>query len=388
MSHGERAHSALGASGMSRWSKCPGSVRLEAQFEDQTSPYAEEGTRAHEVAEQALQGDVDAHNLCHGDDPEDMAGAVQGYLDTIRADIPEQEAHAQHIEKKFDLSAVYPGCFGTADFVLWLPDRKLLRVFDYKHGQGIAVEVRDNPQMQYYALGALHELGYPADEVEMVIVQPRCPHPDGPVRRWRVPAIDLIDFRADLVDYAKATEDPKAQLIPGDHCRFCKAAGTCPALHEKSKKIARRQFRADLTYDPQVLSDTLQWLPVLEAWCKSVREFAYGEAEHGRCPPGFKLVRKQGRRAWANPEEALPKLAEKVGVDVSDLHRHQPLPLGEAKKVLQSTGLKAKEADALLDEYTVIPDTGTALAPEDDRRPPVRKDAKELFDPTNKPLNH
>lgn len=357
---------------------------MEADAPEQSSSYAEEGTRAHELAERCLYGGHDAEYVLGLDDPDDMAPAVQVYLDTIRADIPEGTQHAQHIEKRFDLSKVHPGCFGTADFVLWEPGAKLLRVYDYKHGQGIPVEVIDNPQMHYYALGALLELGYPADEVEMVIVQPRCPHPDGPVRRQRIKAIDLIDFRADLVDFARATEDPNAPLVPGDHCRFCRAAGTCPALHEKSKEIAQRQFRSDLSYDPQVLSDTLKWLPVLEAWCKSVREFAYGEAEHGRCPPGFKLVQKQGRRTWANPEESLHALAKRVGVDVNDLHRHQPLPLGEAKKVLQGTGMKVKEADALLDEYTVIPDTGTALAPEDDRRPAVRKNPHDHFKPTAK----
>lgn len=367
---------------MARWSRCPGSVRLEAQAGDVTSPYAEEGTRAHELAELALRTVRDADSCLQGDEPEDMAPAVQVYLDTIRGDIPDQQAHAQRIEQRFDLSRVHPGCFGTADFVLWEPARRLLRVYDYKHGAGIAVEVRDNPQMQYYALGALLELGYSADEVEMVIVQPRCSHPDGPVRRWRTDALELLEFRADLQDYAKATEDPDAPLVPGDHCRFCKAAATCPELQKKSKAIAQRQFRSDLTYDPQELADTLRWLPVLEAWCKNVREFAYGEAEHGRCPPGFKLVQKQGRRTWANPDESLPELAQTAGVDPADLYRHQPLPLGEAKKVLQSTGMTAKAADAMLDEYTVIPDTGTALAPEDDRRPAVRKDPREHFQPT------
>lgn len=372
------AHSPLGASGMSRWSKCPGSVRMEAKFPDQTSDYAEEGTRAHELAEKCLRAGADAVELSEPGGHQEMSDAVQVYLDTIRSDIPDGP-HSQRIEQRFDLSSVHPGCFGTADFVLWDEKARVLRVYDYKHGQGVAVEVRDNPQLQYYALGALLESGFPAEEVEMIVVQPRCPHPDGHVRRWRIDTMDLLDFRADLADFARATENPDAPLVPGDHCRFCKAAGACPALHEKATEVAKREFTPQ-AYDPKQLADTLAWLPVLETWCKNVREFAYAEAEHGRNPPGYKLVQKQGRRTWVNPDEQLPALASKYGIEPDELFEKKPVGIGAAEKVIRNAaGLKAKEAKAALDEYTVIPATGTTLVAESDPRPALRKDPAAEF---------
>ena len=48
-------HAVLSCSGSSRWLACPPSARLEQQFPDQTSVYAAEGSKAHEIAEQELR---------------------------------------------------------------------------------------------------------------------------------------------------------------------------------------------------------------------------------------------------------------------------------------------------------------------------------------------
>ena len=49
------AHAILSASGASRWMACPPSARLEQQFPQSTSTYAEEGTLAHELGEITLR---------------------------------------------------------------------------------------------------------------------------------------------------------------------------------------------------------------------------------------------------------------------------------------------------------------------------------------------
>ena len=48
-------HAKLSASGAKRWLNCPRSVALEALFPESTSPYAEEGTKAHAAAEKAIE---------------------------------------------------------------------------------------------------------------------------------------------------------------------------------------------------------------------------------------------------------------------------------------------------------------------------------------------
>ncbi|KRU10731.1 Protein of unknown function DUF2800 [Clostridium pasteurianum DSM 525 = ATCC 6013] len=42
-------HAILSASSASRWMACPPCARLEQKFENRTSPYAAEGTLAHEL---------------------------------------------------------------------------------------------------------------------------------------------------------------------------------------------------------------------------------------------------------------------------------------------------------------------------------------------------
>src|SRR3546814_16725691 len=81
--------------------------------------------------------------------------------------------------------------------------------------------------------------------VERVIVQPRAPHRDGPVRRWETTGMELLDWAVELVDAAKRTARPDAPLNPGEWCKFCPAAPTCPALRQKALDVAKAEFAED-----------------------------------------------------------------------------------------------------------------------------------------------
>src|SRR5690606_23962457 len=137
---------------MHRWSRCPGSVRLSEGLENRSSRYAEEGTAAHTLAEQCLRNGYTAarfvgkwiypHDESLGrwlfDGPADgryeitdeMAEAVDVYLETVRDDY--KPGMDLLIEHRFNLDNVYKGLFGTSDAVLYDPETKLLRVYDYK----------------------------------------------------------------------------------------------------------------------------------------------------------------------------------------------------------------------------------------------------------------
>lgn len=371
----ELAHSTLGASSMYRWSKCPGSVRLSKGIPTTTSSYAEEGTRAHEIAAETLKTGM-LPEVPGLDD--EMRDAINTYLSAIQDDTSYygEGGDLMLIEHRFNLESVYPGCFGTADCVSYFQKTRRLIVYDYKHGQGIPVEVQEhgtaNPQLQYYGLGALISTGYPCDEVELVIVQPRCPHPDGPIRRTTLPAMELLDFCADLIDYAKATERPDAPLHPGDHCRFCPAAGICPALHTQSQLVAKTEFAPTLSYEPKTLSETLHKLAMVEAWAKSVREFAYGEAMHGRTPPGWKLVPKRATRRWKECA-TVESISQLVGLPEEHLIDAKLKSPAQIEKMLASHG------KTLIEEFITAESSGTSLVPDTDRREALRKDPKAEF---------
>lgn len=351
------AHSRIGASSMSRWSKCPASVRLSKDMPNISSSYAEEGTKAHELAEILLTKSVYKFNEYEYDD--EMLEAVQVYVDFIRSFKPTW----LKVEEKFHLKDLHPDLFGTSDATLYFEEEKLLTVVDYKHGKGLAVEAESNPQLMYYALGALMKTKAACSHVEMVIVQPRCFHPDGPIRRWKIPVTDLIDFSADLVDYARKTEDPTAPIVSGDHCRFCPAAATCPALHEIAINSAQEEFSPAFSYDPAKLGDILGKIPAIEAWAKSVKEFAFREAQAGRLPPGYKLVPKRANRKWRNEETAEEFLLLELGLSPVEARQEPKL-----KTPAQIEALLPKEDKKRLEEIVIKESSGDTLAPVADKR--------------------
>lgn len=376
------AHSKLGASSMYRWSACPGSVRLSEGIEKVESEYAKEGTLAHELAALMLVAPHSAEILTP-QYPPDMVEAVSTYVKTVKEDAGDNKIL---IEQRFDLSTIFPGCFGTADAVVYDPHSRILRVYDYKHGQGIVVEVENNPQLKYYGLGALLSTGYPCSEVELVIIQPRAYHPDGPVRRWRTSAIDMVEFSADLYDFAEKTQDPGAKLVSGSHCRFCPASGVCPELSAKALAIAQTEFKPAPSYDPEVLSETLKKVDMLEDYAKSVRAFAYAEAQHGRCPPGWKLVPKRPSRHW-KPQSTIDALSETF-----KLKKESLIHPAELKSPAQVEKLLSKEQKKIFGDFTISISSGLALVEESDLRPSALVGAETEFskieaDHFNQPTN-
>jgi len=371
---------------MHRWAACPGSVRLCSTVENRTTEYAAEGTVAHGLAQVALDPGLPPETYLGGKRSADgyefivsqeMVDAVNIFVESVNDDeIPGGKLFVEH---KFDLSHIYAGLYGTADAVVWRPDEQLLIVKDFKYGAGVPVEVKDNPQLRYYALGALIDLGLPAKRVRMEVVQPRCPHPDGPIRAEEIDAIDLMDFSTDLIDYAKATEDINAALEPGEHCRFCPAAGICPALHAKAQNTAAQVFGADAPYAGDKLADTLHWLPILEGWIKSVREFAYTEAEAGRTPPGWKLVAKRANRKWHDADAAIRALAA-LGLGEPELYGVPALRSpAQIEETLTARKMKPKERTEALEPLVIKESSGNTLAVDSDARPAVKEAAADAF---------
>lgn len=349
------AHSKIGASSMHRWAACPGSVRLSRGIPNTSSVHAEEGTKAHELAELILTSKF----VNYDDYDFEMIEYVQMYVRFVQEE--RKNAKDSGIEERFDLSELHPGLFGTCD--AWIYDGETLHVIDLKYGQGIAVEAENNKQLKYYALGALLKLKLPCKTIRMTIFQPRCFHPEGPVRSHEVSVLELLDFSSDLIDAAIETEKSDAKLLAGEHCRFCPAAPTCPELHETAIEAAKNEFSPAYSYNPEKLGEVLSLIPAIEAWAKSVKEFAFREAEAGRVPPGFKLVPKRAHRKWKDTASVEEKLLQDFGLTYIEVHDSPPLKSpAEIEKLLDKEG-KAKLAE-LYDKGS----SGNTLAPVTDKR--------------------
>jgi hypothetical protein len=386
-------HSRFSPSTAERWMTCPGSVVLSEGMPEDESEYAAEGTRAHAFAERWLL----MHFAQHGASPfigsadEEMAKHVKVYIDEcIRLNTKGSKVFT---EKRVSLS---DDVYGTADFILWRPDMRILYVRDLKYGSGVVVNVERNIQLRIYALAALVTMKLPAALVNIGIVQPRYDHPDGSVRSIDFDLADLLDLHADVLDAVQRAKEAEAAsrswqsnggtgsrwqdryLVPSDKgCRWCRAAAKCPALKEKAQSLAKKVFAPDLAYDPVDLARTLDFLPILEGWIKNIREFAYGEAEKGKDIPDYKLVEKQAIRKWkegVSPEE----LRKVLGCLPAEIWKPAELiGIGDAVKL--APGNNARERDLALESFVERKSSGHTLVHISDKREPVRIDAKAAF---------
>src|SRR3546814_10204798 len=96
--------------------------------------------------------------------------------------------------------------------------------------------------------------------------------------------MELLDWAVELVDAAKRTARPDAPLNPGEWCKFCPAAPTCPALRQKALDVAKAEFAEDgALVLPDVstlpLSDVLHQVGMIEDWCRRVRDYAHHESD-------------------------------------------------------------------------------------------------------------
>lgn len=385
-------HARLGASNSHRWFECPGSVTLSEGLPNDSSSYAREGQCAHAVAETCLNNGHDAADMIDRviagfediDVDEEMAEAVQVYLDEVRRETAQADDAELSIETKFDLSHIHKDCFGTNDACVYFPSQAKLVVFDYKHGRGVPVEVERNSQMMYYAIGALTgKHNRPLAEVELVIIQPRCPHPDGPIRRWATTPIDLLNWIAELKDAAVATEVEKPVFKAGEWCKFCPAAAVCPTLKQHVQDAARADFAADgsvvvsdpATYSKEALKQALDDADVIENWVRSVRSFAHHEAEAGRIPPGYKLVPKRPQRKWKSEERLYEEMASYKFTPDQLLTPGKLRSPAQMETFLKEQGLPKTILAPLWHSVS----SGSVLAPLDDKRESVKPEAATEF---------
>lgn len=291
--------------------------------------------------------------------------------------------------------------FGTSDCTLFQMFERVV-VIDYKHGQGIPVEVEENEQGMYYALGVANDLDWAFNELDLVIVQPRCPHPDGPIRRWTTTAKRLREFEEELRIAALATEEPDAPLNAGDHCTFCKAAAVCPQLREQSFAQAGIDFEdtgeliLPLPLGPEdsdeALKQRMDAIPLLDIFIKTTMaeaERRLKSSETGEACFG-KLVRKKSNRAFRSdlkdeitgePINALDHLVS-LGFPREALY-NEPKPKSPAQVEavrpadlitrLKREGVKSpvQWLKKTVAEVTHKPEGGITIVPLSDARPAV-----------------
>jgi hypothetical protein len=362
-------HAILSPSAAGRWLACPPSARFEEQIPGETSPYAEEGTLAHELAALLLSARA---GVFRGDQARfnDMVNQVYANAAFSREMYDHAEDYAGVVldkggdvlvEHRYDLSGHAPGSFGTADATVFTRDA--VHVIDYKYGAGVRVSARENKQLMLYALGALDESrrrGMTPAAVVLTIVQPRA----GGVSSWEEPVKALERWAVEtLRPRAVEAIAGGGEFAAGEHCRFCKARPRCRAYFALFEKMEGVKDAREMTDDELAL--VLRHGDTLSEWITSVIKNATARLETGQAIPGFKLVEGRGRRSFTD-ETAVAVMLGELGYALEEIYDTKMRAMTDIEKRM---GKKAFAA--ALGEYVQKTPGAPKLAPEDDDRPAV-----------------
>ena len=292
-------HATLGPSACHRWAYCPASVLLSRGMSDEPSPYAEEGSKAHRLAELTLSVKWALMK----------AEEAAAEMDAIKAELPEAEQHVakyvetvdaieknevlfHDVEMKLDLTGITgePDASGTADCVIITKASKELyelHILDFKYGMGVPVSPVQNAQLGMYALAALNEFDpggefFAISTVYLHVIQPRMDnikfwavsrkgleetfllnikkaadralhlleHPDELKKDW--PFQPIVDKRVTF-DETKQTgavehviAEPRGDFSSPANaetvCKWCKAKATCPVLRQQLADTLAGEF--------------------------------------------------------------------------------------------------------------------------------------------------
>lgn len=361
-------HARFSPSAAKRRIMCPRSLRLEELFPETESPYAQEGTAGHSLAEWELRQYL---NKRKGKRPqseyytEELREAVDEYVQYV------VDAHKEGlsawadtrllVEFRCDLSDYAEGCFGTADAVV-ISDGAV-EIVDLKLGKGVEVSAKENEQLKCYALGVLNAFAplYEIKEVKMTIVQPRLKN----LSSWSLEPDELLDWGENVLKpAAELALKGEGEFRAGEWCRFCKAKATCRARAEANLELARLEFKEPELLSPEEMGQVLDQADEIKHWVEDVYRWAQESAIHkGLKFEGYKLVEGKSMRKYTDTE-----LVEKAALEsgYSEIYETSLLGVSAMEKYMG----KKKFAE-ILGELVVKPRGKLCLVKNSDKREEV-----------------
>jgi hypothetical protein len=369
------AHSELGASGMDRWSHCPGSFGL-SRCERHKAPtiHAATGTVAHTLIEQAFSiwnaggrpGDglagsegvtveVDGYDITVDADMTAGVRMMLDYMDFRRRELKVSPLVEQTVflDSYFPVSEPPPvRMFGRCDVQFRAGD--FVEIVDYKNGSGVLVNVTDNMQLMYYGAGVLAELTaqglWPA-RIRLTVVQPNARTPEK-IRSQDLTTLDVVIWVDEvLVPAVRACEDPNARFVTGSWCRFCPVAHACPALLGAAREAARTQF--DDSAESDTLAERLALAERVILWAEAMKGFGLLRIKEGLRVPGWAEVPTRPTRKWTDTAAIESLLA---GFDIWDKKLRSP---AQVEKLLKKS---SPDTWGLVSPYVESKSSGTKLA--------------------------
>jgi hypothetical protein len=418
------AHAQLSPSKRNRWALCPGSIREEAKYPEQSGGAAAiDGTHTHTLLEVCLK-DGDQYAEFHiGVEMEDddgkfvvdkeRAARVQVALDYIDKRISEGNMTLLS-ESKVDPAFLLgrDDLSGTVD--VQIIGNGVLELIDYKDGMA-PVDAKGNMQLEQYAYGVLagYKLpvngAYPFDTVRMTIIQPKLAMKNmNPISSFDVSVRDLMANIGTIVKQAAATDAPDAPLVPGEsQCKYCRAKGNCSALASNVMKEVGIMFQPIVNQtldvaqqsadkDPTAMNDAqirqiMEAAPLMRQLLEGVEKEALRRLKAGQSIDGLKLVNGRGSRAWALPESEIAEKLVKMGIPKTAIYETKLVTPAKAEKLTwtkkdgEVKQLTERQLKTMEQEYVVKMAGSITVVPESDSRPAVILNAAPMFSAVQAP---
>lgn len=334
----DNEHAPLAPSASPQWGHCSGSVLAQANLPNPETEQTREGTAAHWVMAEVLEAaKAGRHVTCASfigqkapngvmiDDK--MAEGAEVMVEDVLAVCERFGALGElMVERRVHMPQIHPQNWGTLDAGLYLRGRRVIFLWDYKHGHRECSPV-DNFQLIDYLGGLVNEFGLNGidDQQTMVvarIVQPFCYSAPGPVREWTCTLSDLRGAWNVLAAKAhEAFTDPK--LTTGPHCRDCRAVGKCAATRRARYNFIElvnepyemdQMNGADLATERGILKDGIA---VAKARLEAIEDELHHRITGGQTDSGLTVESKPGRLEWTAPPAVARALCGQFGVDIS-----------------------------------------------------------------------
>jgi hypothetical protein len=328
-----------------QWIHCAGWATLNAALPaEESGPEAQEGTRAHAIAENMFRG----HTVFPDDVSQEMIVAARSYVEYV-GQIAAQRGVNPAVEQRREVN----GWGGTIDAYTIDRTEMILDVFDFKFGFG-PVEVFENRQLLCYAYLLTRSITEFDDQVWRVrlhIVQPRGVHRDGPIRVWSVRLSDLRGY-FDTIRAAIEDAERSGDCRTGPWCKRCRAITRCPAALRVAAASAHEIMPAAPHEIPdEYLGRALRLLTEQEEltgyYIAELKARAENLLAGGATLEYCYLGRGRGSKKWKMTDADIISTGKLLGADLSK----PPAALTVAQALAQKT----VPADVLKPFYESIP---------------------------------
>ena len=344
--HENRGHALLSASGSSRWMNCTPSARMEEDIPSVESPYALEGTLAHELSEIELKKyfglitlDEYKTRLAVIEENEYYSDDMPEFVDVYVTYCIEQVNYYKSfckdveisIEEKIDLTAYIPDGYGSNDFII-VAD-KYLEVIDLKYGRGVSVSAVENSQLMLYGLGSVfkHRLSYQMEDVKLTVVQPRTSSISSYVIN-----VDKLEEWADteVVTKAKIAHNGEGELNPGEWCKFCKFKPKCRAIYDQNQLMMQKDFSNPNELTEDEIREVFEKADQITSWVNSVNAYVLSKLLNKEEFTGYKLVKGRSTRKLVDTENLKNNLVDMGFSDIDYMSEPKLLGITAIEKLV------------------------------------------------------